>query len=217
MNTITNPKFRFGKFLVGATLSLSIVFSAGTMFASTNSAYAASSSNSIADNIITTGKQFIGVPYQFGAKSNVTSSFDCSSFTQYVYKQNGITLPRSSKQQSQVGTFVPRDQLQPGDLIFTDTNKDGVINHVSIYIGNDQLLHTYRVGIGVTISKFSGSAWDRTYVTARRVLPSNGQANEATTSTNVTKPDQGLTKPVVVKHPNGNRPAHRYHQNFGRH
>lgn len=171
MNTI--PKFRFGKLMIGATLSLSIALSAGTMFTSTPSAYAASSS--IADNVIATGKQFLGVRYQFGASSKSTSSFDCSSFTQYIFKQNGISIPRSSKQQSKVGTYVPRDQLQPGDLVFSDTNRDGVINHVSLYIGNGQLLHTYRVGIGVTLSNFAGSTWDRTYVTARRVLPSNGQ------------------------------------------
>jgi len=164
-----NPKRRFSKSLVGATLSLSIALSAGTMFTNTHSAYAASSS--IADNVITTGKQFLGIPYQFGAKSNNASAFDCSSFTQYVFKQGGINIPRSSKQQSNVGIFVSRDQLQPGDLIFSDTNRDGVINHVSLYIGNGQLLHTYRAGIGVTISNFAGSTWDRTYVTARRVLP----------------------------------------------
>lgn len=195
--TLTNKRNRMGKLLVGATLSLSIVFSAGTLFANTNSAYAATTST--ADSVIATGKTFIGVPYKFGAPSNKTTAFDCSSFTQYVFKQNGISIPRSSKQQSKVGTFVPRDQLQPGDLVFSDTNRDGVINHVSIYIGNDQLLHTYRVGIGVTVSKFKGSTWDRTYVTARRVLPSNGQPIEVTPPTNVTKPNPKPDKPSAIK------------------
>ncbi|WP_239616521.1 C40 family peptidase [Cohnella mopanensis] len=201
----TNPKNRLGKWLIGATLSLSIALSAGTMFTNTHSAYAASSST--ADNVIATGKQFLGVPYQFGAKSNKTSSFDCSSFTQYVFKQNGISIPRSSRQQANVGTFVPRDQLQPGDLIFSDTNRDGVINHVSIYIGNGQLLHTYRVGIGVTISKFAGSTWDRTYVTARRVLPSNGQSIVVTPPSTVSNPNSQPGK-QPVKHPTATRPSH---------
>lgn len=196
MNPTINPTSRFGKLLIGATLSLSIAISAGTMITSTQSAYAAS--NSIADNVISTGKQFLGVPYRFGAKSNITSSFDCSSFTQYVFKQNGIHIPRSSKQQSNVGTFVPRDQLQPGDLVFSDTNRDGVINHVSIYIGNGQLLHTYRVGIGVTISNFAGSTWDRTYVTARRVLPSNGQPVVVATPTTNSTPQSSK---APVNHP----------------
>lgn len=162
---------RIGKKLLGAGLCLSIIFSGSVAFTSQPAQAAAASSNtSIADHIAATGEQFMGVPYRFGAKSGRTDAFDCSSFVQYVYKQNGINLPRSSRQQATVGTPVSKDQLQPGDLVFSDTNRDGVINHVSIYIGNGQLLHTYRVGIGVTISDFAGSAWDRTFVTARRVL-----------------------------------------------
>ncbi|MBN2981765.1 C40 family peptidase [Cohnella algarum] len=41
-----------------------------------------------------------------------------------------------------MGTYVPKDQLQKGDLVFSDTNRDGVINHIAIYMGDDQLLHT---------------------------------------------------------------------------
>lgn len=209
MNII--PKSRFSKLLVGTTLSLTIAFSAGTMFTNTHSAYAATASASIADNVIATGKQFLGVPYQFGASSNRTNAFDCSSFTQHVFKQNGISIPRSSKQQSKAGNFVPRAQLQPGDLVFSDTNRDGVINHVSLYIGNGQLLHTYRVGIGVTISKFAGSTWDRTYVTARRVLPSNGQPvvtpPTTTPPTTITKPNE-----QTWKTPGKNYPGHRWAQ-----
>ncbi|BBH20523.1 hypothetical protein Back11_18680 [Paenibacillus baekrokdamisoli] len=164
------------KTLVGISLSLTVVFS-GSMLITPQSAHAATaSSSSIASNLIGVGQQFMGVPYKFGASSGRTDVFDCSSFTQYVYKQVGIKLPRSSRQQATVGSQVPKDQLQPGDLVFSDTNRDGIINHVSIYMGNGKLLHTYRVGIGVTISNFKGSAWDRTFVTARRVLPNDGQA-----------------------------------------
>jgi peptidoglycan endopeptidase LytE len=212
MNITSN--YRFSKLLVAASLSLTIAFSAGTTLLNVPSAHAAAATT--ADGVIATGKQFLGFPYQFGAKSGRTDAFDCSSFTQYVFKQNGISIPRSSKQQSNVGTFVPRDQLQAGDLIFSDTNRDGVINHVSIYMGNGQLLHTYRVGIGVTISNFKGSAWDRTYVTARRVLPSNGQPVAITPQPIVTNPQPIVTNPqpivtqpqhgkTTTKHPINNR------------
>ncbi|GGG15887.1 C40 family peptidase [Paenibacillus abyssi] len=165
--------------VIGISLSVAIAFS-GNMLITPHTAHAASQySMSTASNVIETGKQFVGVRYQFGAKSGRTDAFDCSSFTQYVFKQNGINIPRSSRQQAGAGTFVPKDQLQPGDLVFSDTNRDGVINHVSIYMGDGKLLHTYRVGIGVTISDFQGSTWDRTYVTARRVISDNGQASVA--------------------------------------
>lgn len=185
MNNNTNHtnKSRIVKTLTGIGLGLSIAFSGSVLLPSQPAhAAAAPSNSSIADRVIATGKQFLGVPYHFGAPTGRTDEFDCSSFTQYVFKQNGINLPRSSRQQSTLGARVSKDQLQPGDLVFSDTNHDGVINHVSIYIGNGQLLHTYRVGIGVTISDFAGSAWDRSFVTARRVIPDNGQARAASSS-----------------------------------
>lgn len=161
---------RFVKLLAGISLCLSIAFS-GSMIVTPQAAQAAAvSSTSVANNVIATGKQYLGVPYKFGAKSGITYVFDCSSFTQYVFKRNGIKIPRSSRQQAKVGTKVAKSQLKIGDLVFSDTNRDGVINHVSIYMGGNKLLHTYRKGIGVTISKFSGSTWDRTFVTARRVI-----------------------------------------------
>jgi cell wall-associated NlpC family hydrolase len=163
-------KSRIGKALMAIILSFSIAFSGG-MLVSPQSAHAATVSNSsVADNVIVTGKQFLGIRYQFGVKSGRTDAFDCSSFTQYVFKQNGINLPRSSRQQANVGIVVPKNQLKPGDLVFSDTNRDGIINHVSIYMGNGKLLHTYKVGVGVTISNFAGSTWDRTFITARRVI-----------------------------------------------
>ncbi|OZB98774.1 C40 family peptidase [Paenibacillus sp. XY044] len=184
MNNNTNliRKSRIGKTFMGIGLCLSVVFS-GSMLLPAHSVHAASvQGSSVADQVTATGKQFLGVRYQFGAPSGRTDEFDCSSFTQYVFKQNGIDLPRSSREQSQVGTPVSKDQLQPGDLVFSDTNHDGVINHVSIYIGNGQLLNTYRVGIGVTVSDFAGSTWDKTFVTARRVISDNGQASGGQTA-----------------------------------
>ncbi|MFC4777775.1 C40 family peptidase [Paenibacillus sp. GCM10023252] len=158
---------RIAKTMLALTVGLSI-FGGSTLPAPAKAA--AATSSSIASKITATGKQYLGVRYKFGAKTGITSSFDCSSFTQYVYRKNGISLPRSSKQQAKSGKYVSKSNLRAGDLVFSDTNRDGVINHVSIYIGNGKLLHTYRVGIGVTISTFKGSTWDRTYVTARRVI-----------------------------------------------
>jgi len=195
-----NPiaKYKFNKAVLGATLGLTIAFSAGTMFADGHTAHAATgavqttsandAARSIADDVIAAGEKFMGIRYVYGAESNRTDAFDCSSFTQYIFKQNGISIPRSSRQQAQVGVYVPKSQLQAGDLIFSDTNRDGVINHVSLYIGDSKILHTYRVGIGVTISEFEGSTWDKTYVTARRVIPA-----DATSGNGQSQTDNGAT------------------------
>ncbi|MFC0332044.1 NlpC/P60 family protein [Paenibacillus sepulcri] len=165
------------KMIAGIGFSLTVAFSGSILITPQSAQAAVSSSASTADNVIATGKQFLGVPYKFGAKSGITSSFDCSSFVQYVFKQNGIDLPRSSREQAKAGTKVAKSDLQAGDLVFSDTNGDGTINHVSIYMGDGQLLHTYRVGIGVTISDFAGSTWDHDFVTARRVI-SEDQASQ---------------------------------------
>ncbi|WP_372634134.1 C40 family peptidase [Cohnella sp.] len=190
-NSIT--KYMFNKAVLGATLGLTIAFSAGTMLADGHTAHAAAgaaqttaaneAARSIADDVIATGEKFMGIRYVYGAESNRTDAFDCSSFTQYIFKQNGISIPRSSRQQAQAGVYVPKSQLQAGDLVFSDTNRDGVINHVSLYIGDGKILHTYRVGIGVTISEFEGSTWDKTYVTARRVIPADATTDNGQTQT----------------------------------
>lgn len=159
-------KNRLGKSLVGIILSLSL-FLSGSLLLNPQSAHAATiSASSKANSIIATGERFMGVRYQFGAASGRTSAFDCSSFTQYAFKQNGIKLPRSSRQQAQVGTYVPRNQLKPGDLVFFYSP----IHHVAIYIGNGKILHTYGKP-GVTISNLNSGWWSKHYTTARRVLP----------------------------------------------
>ncbi|MBD1373094.1 C40 family peptidase [Hazenella sp. IB182357] len=123
----------------------------------------------VADTIITTGEKYLGTPYQFGARSGQTSTFDCSSFVQHVYSKNGISLPRSSREQATVGTTVSMNNLQKGDLIFTTTSSSGsTIGHVGIYAGNGKVLHTYGPG-GVRYDNFDG--WLKAgFVTAKRVI-----------------------------------------------
>jgi len=160
---------RIGRAALAVTLSFSVLFSGG-IFLNSNTAQAASTSASVsatskATKIINTGKKYMGVRYKFGAKTGNTSSFDCSSFTQYIFRQHGVNIPRSSKQQSKVGKFVPKSQLKPGDLVFFYSP----IHHVGIYIGNGKVMHTYGKP-GVTISSINSGWWKDHYTTARRVL-----------------------------------------------
>ena len=66
--------------------------------------------------LVKNAKRLIGVPYLFGGTS--LKGFDCSGFTQYVFDGSGITLPRTSSAQYNVGTSVSKDQIQEGDLVF---------------------------------------------------------------------------------------------------
>ncbi|WP_052476243.1 C40 family peptidase [Cohnella kolymensis] len=126
-----------------------------------------------AEKIISTGTHFLGVKYRFGAPSGITYAFDCSSFTQYIFKKNGIVLPRTSSQQSTKGVKIAKKDLAIGDLVFfKDPGRSGKIGHVAVYAGNNKILHTGGKG-GVKFSTLSSPYYTKHYVTARRVVISN--------------------------------------------
>lgn len=126
------------------------------------------SDSSTAAQTISIGQRFLGTKYEFGADTNQTKTFDCSSFVKYVFKQVGVDLPRTSYTQAKEGKAVSRSELQTGDLVFFATGRRGSgISHVAIYAGNGRILHTFG-SPGVTFSDLSD--WDSSYVTARRVL-----------------------------------------------
>lgn len=114
-----------------------------------------------ASSLISYAYQFIGKPYVFGAVG--PDAFDCSGFTQYVFRKFGRNLSRTTYTQVNEGSYVSRDQLQPGDLVFsrgTATRPE----HVGIYVGNGQVVHAARPGVGVVVGPIYN------FVTARRVL-----------------------------------------------
>ncbi|GGA47657.1 hypothetical protein GCM10007416_21000 [Kroppenstedtia guangzhouensis] len=124
--------------------------------------------NSFGDKIIATGEKYMGTPYKYGANYARDGKFDCSAFTQHVFKQNGVNLPRSSRSQSKVGVEVPRNQIQKGDLLFFKLRGQSQIGHVAIYAGNGKVLHTWGPG-GVRYDKLSTPWLDQGFVKATRV------------------------------------------------
>lgn len=128
-----------------------------------------------ADRIIAKGMSYLGTPYVFGAKTGQTANFDCSSFMKYIFASQKVKLPRDAREQSQLGQSVSQKDLREGDLVFFTTpkrkNEQGVehIGHVGIYLGDGLILHTFRPGIGVTISELSGP-WQQRFVEAKRIL-----------------------------------------------
>jgi peptidoglycan endopeptidase LytE len=122
------------------------------------------------DRIINDGEDYYRTPYKFGASTSTTRVFDCSSFTKRIFAENGIYLPRDSRQQSTMGKKVSRfSDIRKGDLLFFDTNRDRRIDHVSLYTGKGKLLHTYGKP-GVVYSTITRTNyWGKTFVEARRV------------------------------------------------
>lgn len=120
------------------------------------------------NSIIQSGHAKLGIPYKFGAKAG-SGFYDCSLFIQTIFKENGVTLGRDSRQQSVAGVYVPFNELRRGDLIFfrSANSTDPRITHVAMYIDTDTLLHTYGEG-GVRYSKYS--SWSPRQQTARRII-----------------------------------------------
>lgn len=122
------------------------------------------------DTVISTAKSLIGTPYVWGGESLQEGGFDCSGFTQYVFKQAGYSLNRISLEQANQGLYVSYSNIQPGDLVFFSFNQDGKVDHVGIYIGNGQMIHSPKTGDTVKITDINVTYWQQRYVTARRII-----------------------------------------------
>lgn len=122
--------------------------------------------------IVAYAKQFVGNKYKYGGTNpyindwSIDDGIDCSGFVQFVYKQNGINLPRDSRGQSNVGTAINGiENAKAGDLIFYA--KGGTINHVAIYMGGNKVIHASSAKTGI---KITDNASYRTIAAIRRVI-----------------------------------------------
>ena len=97
-------------------------------------------------------KEFLGNPYVWGGTS-LTNGADCSGYVRGVFKNFGVNLPRTSREQANSGTTIKVADAKPGDLIFYGNGK--TINHVAIYIGGGQVIHASSPKTGIRISNVS--------------------------------------------------------------
>lgn len=102
-----------------------------------------------------------GKPYVWAAGG--PRAFDCSGLTQYAFKAAGISLPHSSRLQSQMGQAVSRNDLRPGDLVFFYSP----VSHVGIYIGGGQMVHAPTSGDVVKVASVDVMGG---YAGARRIV-----------------------------------------------
>lgn len=109
-------------------------------------------------DVIKESYKYLNVPYVWGGTT--PKGFDCSGYMQYIFNKVGISLPRVSQDQQQVGIEVPKGSLQPGDLIFWGYPA----HHVGMYIGNGEYIQAPHTGDVIKISKLSQ------YTNAKRVI-----------------------------------------------
>jgi len=125
-------------------------------------------SNNKIEDITKIALSQMGKTYVWGATGPFT--FDCSGFTQFVYEQNGIELPRVSKDQAQEGRFVDKNHLKRGDLIFFSSSKSDEVHHVGIYLGNSKFVHASSAKKRVTISSLDEKYYREHFKWGRRYI-----------------------------------------------
>ncbi len=124
---------------------------------------------SSAQDLILKGFELIGINYRFGG-TNPDTGLDCSGFVQLVFKEAiGILLPRSAREQSEVGAVIAQHELKPGDLVFFNTMRHA-FSHVGIYLGDNRFMHAPRTGAEVRVEDMRQSYWIQRYNGARRLL-----------------------------------------------
>lgn len=125
-----------------------------------------------ASRVLSTADRYLGVPYVWGG--NTPNGFDCSGFTKYVFAKNGVSLPRTSREQARIGDGVPVDfgAMLPGDiLLFAEPGE--AISHVAIYVGSGRIIHASSAAGEVSYLDLDGSrgAWYvQNLVAVRRLL-----------------------------------------------
>lgn len=129
--------------------------------------YDPGAASAIGTQIVEMAMQYMGVRYRSGGSS--PNGFDCSGFTMYLYGQLGYSLPHTATgQYKNCGTYVAKEDLQPGDLVFF-SDSSHAIGHVGIYIGGGEIIHARSSTGCVTTNSLSMSYYVNRYVGAKRI------------------------------------------------
>jgi cell wall-associated NlpC family hydrolase len=124
---------------------------------------------SSAKDLVLKGLELVGINYRFGG-TDPDSGLDCSGFVQLVFKDAvGKLLPRTAKEQSEIGNVINKNELKPGDLVFFNTMRRA-FSHVGIYLGDNRFLHAPRTGAEIRVEDMSQGYWVKRYNGARRVV-----------------------------------------------
>lgn len=127
-----------------------------------------SSSCSIGQSIVDWAMEFLGTGYVYGGSS--PSGFDCSGFTYYLFNNSGYKISRTASSQWYDGEEVSKDELQVGDLVFFSSDTSNDIEHVGIYIGDGQFIHSSSSGGRVRINSIYDYYYSNNWYGAVRVF-----------------------------------------------
>lgn len=122
--------------------------------------------SSIRSGVTNMAASFLGHRYVYGG-STPSSGFDCSGFVQYIMRQHGISMNRTSASQGTQGTKISKSDLRPGDLLFFGASR---ITHVGIYVGDGMMIHASNPTRGVVKDSINSNYYTRNFISARRVI-----------------------------------------------
>jgi cell wall-associated NlpC family hydrolase len=131
-----------------------------------------------AGEVLVNALSLTGIKYARGGNTPETG-FDCSGFVRYVFKQAAsLTLPHSALAISQIGKTVPKNDLQPGDLVFFNTMRN-TFSHVGIYLGNNRFIHSPSAGGKVRVENMQDGYWSTRFSGAQRIDADKNLLKEA--------------------------------------
>lgn len=119
--------------------------------------------------ILASAQRMLGVPYHYGGASPAVG-FDCSGLVQYVYQHAGIQVPRTTGGQFRASLLLPRNALQPGDVIFFNRRGTPRVSHVGIYLGKGRFIHAPSSGKRVSVANLNDPYWQRRYKSGGRLF-----------------------------------------------
>lgn len=175
----------------GTDFAQALSSASGSTDADTTTVGSTGTSSTVTGNdVVTEAEKYLGVPYVWGGESS--SGLDCSGLVQLTYKNLGIDVPRTAKEQVMSATRVSSlADAQPGDLLGFGSSTS-TIHHVGIYIGNGQMIEAPHTGAKVRITKVY-----ETPVAIGRVLSSSA-ASSATTSGTATASSVSSSTPYAA-------------------
>ena len=112
-------------------------------------------------------KNFLGVPYRLGGST--LKGIDCSAFVKKIFEIFNVQLPRTAREQLQIGKKVKREELEEGDVVFFKTQR-ATRTHVGIYIGNNEFIHASYRSKEVRVDNLDTPYFDKRFINGVRII-----------------------------------------------
>lgn len=166
-DSANSPKFFRGGKSTGVAPSASALNGTTATPETTVKPETGNASSALGQKLVSGAQKYLGVPYVYGGAS--PSGFDCSGLVYYLLKNEGYSPYRTAADQYKMGTYVAKEDLQPGDLVFFQNTAGYGISHVGIYVGDGKFIHAPRTGSVVSYADLNSTYYTNHYYGARRV------------------------------------------------